>query len=75
MNTEDRAETIAAALIWLIWLALFVWSWQVSGSIVTAVIATVVGGFFLILLTGPLVAAAAFLLSLLADLMRPRSRP
>ena len=32
MNSEDRAEAIATALIWLIGLALFAWSWQAGGS-------------------------------------------
>ena len=76
MNSEDRAEAIATALIWLIGLALFAWSWQVSGSFIAALIVTAVGGFFLVLLAGPLVAVAAFLLSLAADLIwPPRSRP
>lgn len=75
MNSEDRAEAIATTLIWLIGLALFAWSWQTSDSLVAALITTVVGGFFLILLAGPLVAATAFLLSLAADLIWPRSRP
>ena len=42
---------------------------------IAALITAVVGGFFLILLAGPLVAATAFLLSLAADLIWPRSRP
>lgn len=76
MNSEDRAEAIATALIGLIGLALFAWSWQVSGSFIAALIVTAVGGFFLVLLAGPLVAVAAFLLSLAADLIwPPRSRP
>ena len=76
MNKEDRAEAIATALIGLIGLALFAWSWQVSGSFIAALIVTAVGGFFLVLLAGPLVAVAAFLLSLAADLIwPPRSRP
>lgn len=75
MNQEDRAEAIATALIWLGGLALFAWSWRTSGSFLAALIATAVGGFFLILLAGPLLAAAAFILSLLADLIRPCSRP
>ncbi|TCW31409.1 hypothetical protein [Gulbenkiania mobilis] len=76
MDKEDRAEAIATALIWLIGLALFAWSWQVSGSFIAALIVTAVGGFFLVLLAGPLVAVAAFLLSLAADLIwPPRSRP
>ena len=76
MNSEDRAEAIATALIWLIGLALFAWSWQASGSFIAALIVTAVGGFFLVLLTGPLVAVAAFLLSLAAGFIwPPRSRP
>lgn len=75
MNPEDRAEAIATALIWLIGLALFAWSWQTSDSFIAALITTVVGGFFLILLAGPLVAAAAFILSLAAGFIWPRSRP
>ena len=76
MNSEDRAEAIATTLIWLIGLALFAWSWQASGSFIAALIVTAVGGFFLVLLVGPLVAAAAFLLSLATDLIwPPRSRP
>ena len=75
MNSEDRAEAIATTLIWLIGLALFAWSWQTSDSLVAALITAVVGGFFLILLAGPLVAAAAFVLSLLTNLIWPRSRP
>ena len=75
MNSEDRAEAIATALIGLIGLALFAWSWQTSDSLVAALITTVVGGFFLILLAGPLVAAPAFVLSLLTNLIWPRSRP
>lgn len=76
MDKEDRAEAIATALIWLIGLALFAWSWQVSGSFIAALIVTAVGGFFLVLLAGPLVAVAAFLLNLAADLIwPPRSRP
>lgn len=76
MNTTDRAEAIATALIWLIGLALFAWSWQTSGSFVAALIVTAIGGFFLVLLAGPLVAVAAFLISLAADLIwPPRSRP
>ena len=75
MNSEDRAEAIATALIGLIGLALFAWSWQTGDSFIAALITTVVGGFFLILLAGPLVAATAFLLSLAADLIWPRSRP
>lgn len=76
MEIDNRAEAIAAALIWLIGLALFVWSWQVSGSFIAALITTLVGGFFLALLAGPLVAAAAFVLGLAADLIwPPRSRP
>ena len=76
MNSEDRAEAIATALIWLIGLAMFAWSWQVSGSFIAALIVTAVGGFFLVLLAGPLVAVAAFLLNLAAGLIwPPRSRP
>ena len=76
MNSEDRAEAIATALIGLIGLALFAWSWQVSGSFIAALIVTAVGGFFLVLLAGPLVAVAAFLLNLAAGLIwPPRSRP
>lgn len=76
MNSEDRAEAIATALIGLIGLALFAWSWQVSGSFIAALIVTAIGGFFLALLAGPLAAVAAFLLSLAADLIwPPRSRP
>ena len=45
MDKEDRAEAIATALIWLIGLALFAWSWQVSGSFIAALIVTAVGGF------------------------------
>ncbi|PKO92039.1 MAG: hypothetical protein CVU16_07225 [Betaproteobacteria bacterium HGW-Betaproteobacteria-10] len=76
MNTEDRAEAIATALIWLIGLALFTWSWQQGGSLLAALIVTAIGGFFLVLLIGPIVAIAAFLLSLVADLIWPqRSRP
>ena len=76
MNTADRAEAIASALIWLVGLALFAWGWQTSGSFVAALIVTAIGGFFLVLLVGPLVAAAAFLLSLATDLIwPPRSRP
>ena len=76
MDKEDRAEAIATALIWLIGLALFAWSWQVSGSFIAALIVTAVGGFFLVLLAGPLVAVAAFLLNLAAGLIwPPRSRP
>lgn len=75
MNAEDRAEAIATALIGLIGLALFAWCWQASGSFVAALIVTVVSGFFLVLLVGPLVAVAAFLLGLAADLIWPlRSR-
>ena len=76
MDKEDRAEAIATTLIWLIGLALFAWSWQASDSFVAALVITAIGGFFLALLAGPLVAVAAFLLSLLADLIwPPRSRP
>ncbi len=76
MNSEDRAEAIATALIGLIGLALFAWSWQAGGSFIAALIVTAVGGFFLVLLAGPLVAVAAFLLNLAAGLIwPPRSRP
>ena len=76
MDKEDRAEAIATTLILLIGLALFAWSWQASGSFIAALIVTAVGGFFLVLLAGPLVAVAAFLLSLAAGLIwPPRSRP
>lgn len=76
MDNEERAQIIATTLVWLIGLALFAWSWQVSGSFVVALIATAVGGFFLTLLIGPLVAVVAFALSLLVDLIwPPRSRP
>ena len=76
MNSEDRAEAIATALIGLIGLALFAWSWQASGSFIAALIVTAIGGFFLVLLAGPLVAVAAFLLNLAAGLIwPPRSRP
>ena len=64
MNSEDRAEAIATTLIWLIGLALFAWCWQTSDSFVAALISTLVGGFFLVLLVGPLVAVVAFVLSL-----------
>ena len=68
MDKEDRAEAIATAL--------FAWSWQVSGSFIAALIVTAVGGFFQVLLAGPLVAVAAFLLNLAAGLIwPPRSRP
>ncbi|MCX8017072.1 MAG: hypothetical protein N2690_04105 [Rhodocyclaceae bacterium] len=59
-------------LLWLGGIALVAWSWHVSGSFLAALLATVVGGFFLIVLAGPLVAAAAFVLSLAADLIWPR---
>ena len=76
MNSEDRAEAIATTLILLIGLALFAWSWLGSGSFIAALIVTAVGGFFLVLLAGPLVAVAAFLLNLAAGLIwPPRSRP
>ena len=75
MNSEDRAEAIATTLILLIGLALFAWSWQTSDSFIAALITTVVGGFFLALLAVPLAAATAFLLSLAADLIWPRSWP
>ena len=76
MNTEDRAETIAMFLVGLIGLALFAWSWSIGGSFIAALIVTIVAGFFLALLLGPIVAAAAFVLSLIADLIQQgRSRP
>ena len=59
MNSEDRAEAIATTLILLIGLALFAWSWQTSDSFIAALITTVVGGFFLALLAGPLGAVVA----------------
>lgn len=76
MNKEERAETIATALVWLGGLVLFAWSWQVSNSFAAALVITFIGGFFLLLFTGPLIAVAAFLLSLAANLIWPlRSRP
>jgi len=76
MNAKERPEAIAAALIWLGGLALFAWSWLVSGSFIAALVLTAVGGFFLVLLVGPLVAVAALILGLVADLIwPPRSRP
>ena len=68
---SDRAETIAIALLWLAGLLLFAWSWQESGSLVAALIVTLVGGFLVVLFAGPLVAIAAFLI----DVILPRSRP
>jgi|GEM_PF-6980250 len=76
MNNKGRPEVVATALIWLIGLALFVWSWQVGGSFLAAMIVTIVGGLFLAILIGPLVAVAAFVLGLAADLIwSHRSRP
>lgn len=75
MNTKDRDETIVSALIGLIALALFVWSWRVSDSFGAALICTIVGGFFLTLLIGPALALIAFIISVVADLIgSPRSR-
>lgn len=75
MTAEDRAEAIATALIWLIGLALFAWCWQTSDNFLAALISTLVGGFFLVLLVGPLVAVVAFVLSLAANFIWPlRSR-
>ncbi len=71
----DRAETIAKALLWLGGVLLFAWSWQVGGSFIAALIATVVGGFFLLLLAGPLIAVVALILGLVADFIWPRARP
>lgn len=71
MNTEDRAETIAAALIWLIGLALFVWSWQTSDSFIAALVITAVGGFFLVLFLGPLIAVAALVITAVAHIIAP----
>jgi len=71
MNTDDRAKAIAMLFVWLIGLSLFVWSWSSSGSLIAALIVTIVAGFFLAILLGPIVAAAAFILSLIADFIWP----
>ena len=70
MNTEDLAETIAVCLVCLLGLALFVWSWAANGSFVAALVITVAGGFFGLLLIGPLVAGAAFVFAALTALIR-----
>lgn len=71
MNSDERPEAIAATLVWLGGLVLFVWSWQASGSFMAALIITIVGGTFLLLLVGPLIAVVACLLNLAADLIWP----
>ena len=70
MNTEDLAETIAISLVCLLGLALFVWSLAASGSFVAALVITVAGGFFGLLLVGPLVAFMAFVFAALTTLIR-----
>lgn len=71
MNSAERTEAIASTLIWLGGLALFVWSWQASGSFMAALIITIVGGIFLLLLVGPLIVVVVCLLGLAADLIWP----
>lgn len=77
MNTADRAETIAVSLVWLGGIVLLAWSWQVSGSLIAAMIITIVGGFFLLLLIGPVIAAVAFIVGavfgILAELFGNRN--
>ncbi len=70
MNTDDLGETIAITLISLLGLALFVWSWATSGAFIAALIMTAVGGFFGVLLLGPVVAGVAFLVATLVTLIR-----
>jgi len=76
MHDEERAEVIVYAALWLAGLGLFAWSWYISGSFIAALIVAFMGVFFLILLFGPLIAFAAFLLAWLFGLIGPpSSRP
>lgn len=66
--SPHRAETIAILLAWIMGVALFAWSWSVSGSFLAAVIVTLVGGFFAVMLVGPFIAVLALALDALLSL-------
>lgn len=71
MKSIDRAETIAIALVWTGGLVLFAWSWQASGSFLAGLFAAAIGGFFLLLAIGPLIALAALIIAAASRLILP----
>ncbi len=69
-RTDQRAEFLAMAAVCGGGLWLLVWSWQTTGSLIVALIVTVMGGLFLLAFLGPIVAVLAFATFLVIDFIR-----